>query len=60
LKKNKSISTTDFHASDLFEQWKNLIAKAESSIEIFTPYLDFTINILLENIRNKKVTNTHY
>ncbi|MDB4062336.1 phospholipase D-like domain-containing protein [Vicingaceae bacterium] len=50
MKKNKSISTTDFHASDLFEQWKNLIAKAESSIEIFTPYLDFTINILLENI----------
>jgi len=50
LKKNKAISTTDFHASDLFGKWKNLVEKAEYSIEIFTPYLDYTINTLLESI----------
>ena len=50
MKKNNSISTTDFHASDLFEKWKNLVGKAEYSIEIFTPYLDYTINALLANI----------
>jgi hypothetical protein len=50
LKKNKYISTTDFHASDLFVKWKNLVKKAEYSIEVYTPYLDYTINTLLENI----------
>lgn len=50
MKNNKSISTTDFHASDLFEKWKSLVKGAEYSIELFTPYLDYTINTLLEDI----------
>lgn len=49
MNKNNFISTNDFHATDLFEKWKKLIAKAEKSILIFTPYLDFTINILIKN-----------
>lgn len=53
MKKNNPISTTDFHASDLFEKWKNLVGKAEYSIEIFTPYLDYTINNLLKNIPDR-------
>jgi hypothetical protein len=48
LDKNKLISINDFHASDLFEKWNNLILKAEKSILIFTPYLDSTINKLIE------------
>lgn len=50
MKKNKSISSTDFHASDLFEKWKSLVENAEYSIDLFTPYLDYTINTLLEDI----------
>ena len=49
MNQNHFISTNDFHATDLFEKWKKLIAKAEKSIIIFTPYLDFTINILIKN-----------
>ncbi|RAJ11761.1 phospholipase D-like domain-containing protein [Olleya aquimaris] len=49
MNKNNFISTNDFHATDLFEKWKKLITKAEKSILIFTPYLDFTINILIKN-----------
>ncbi|WP_028522591.1 phospholipase D-like domain-containing protein [Runella limosa] len=50
MKEDKSISTTDFHAGDLFEKWVNLVGKAEYSIEVFTPYLDYTIITLLESV----------
>ncbi len=48
LKKNPNISTNDFRAHDLFDDWKDLVGSASQSINIFTPYLDDTIIDILE------------
>lgn len=42
----------EFHARDLFEDWKNLISSATKTIDIFTPYLDDTIIELLDGVVN--------
>lgn len=50
MNKNKHITIGEFHARDLFDDWKNLVSTSTESIDIFTPYLDETIIDLLDGI----------
>lgn len=50
LNKENQIQTKHFYCNDLYRQWKALINKSQSSVKIFTPYLDSTINKLLEKV----------
>jgi hypothetical protein len=53
VKNNNLLSPKEFHASDLFNKWKTMINKADTSIQIFTPYLDNTIIQLINDAGTK-------
>jgi hypothetical protein len=47
------ITPNDFHADDVYLKWNKLIKMCNTSIKIFTPYLDSSIIKLLANSQNK-------
>lgn len=48
--KGSQLNVSNFYAQDIFPQWEKLIRKSRSSIVIFSPYINESLNELLNNV----------
>ncbi len=48
--KANQVRTNEFHAKDVFSRWQKLVWRARNSVTVYSPFLNETINELLESV----------